>query len=75
MARSADSAQRSKSHGEPSSETVSLLFDNAMRIAMLSSLLCSAYQGFASGSLERDAAAVRLFADAGLELLLAQVLC
>jgi aspartate aminotransferase len=32
----------------------------------------SAYQGFASGSLERDAAAVRLFADAGLELLLAQ---
>lgn len=33
----------------------------------------SAYQGFASGDLERDAAAIRLFADAGLELLLAQV--
>lgn len=32
----------------------------------------SAYQGFASGDLDRDAAAVRLFADAGLELLLAQ---
>lgn len=29
-------------------------------------------QGFASGSLEADAAAVRLFADAGLEMLLAQ---
>lgn len=33
----------------------------------------SAYQGFASGSLDTDAAAVRLFADAGIELLLAQV--
>ncbi|KAK9814421.1 hypothetical protein WJX72_005727 [[Myrmecia] bisecta] len=32
----------------------------------------SAYQGFASGSLEQDAAAIRLFADAGLEMLLAQ---
>ncbi|KAK9915069.1 hypothetical protein WJX75_004347 [Coccomyxa subellipsoidea] len=32
----------------------------------------SAYQGFASGDLERDATAIRLFADAGLELLLAQ---
>ena len=32
----------------------------------------SAYQGFASGDLEADAAAVRLFADAGMELLLAQ---
>ena len=30
-------------------------------------------QGFASGDLERDAAAIRLFADAGQELLLAQV--
>ena len=30
-------------------------------------------QGFASGSLERDATAVRLFADAGMELLLSQV--
>ena len=30
-------------------------------------------QGFASGDLEGDAAAVRLFADAGLEMLLAQV--
>lgn len=30
-------------------------------------------QGFASGDLERDAAAVRLFTDAGLELLLSQV--
>lgn len=30
-------------------------------------------QGFASGDLERDATAIRLFADAGLELLLAQV--
>ena len=33
---------------------------------------CNALQGFASGDLERDAAAVRLFADAGMELLLAQ---
>ena len=33
----------------------------------------SAYQGFASGCLDRDAAPVRLFADAGLEMLLAQV--
>ncbi|KAL4434280.1 hypothetical protein ABPG75_000721 [Micractinium tetrahymenae] len=32
----------------------------------------SAYQGFASGDLDRDGAAIRLFADAGLELLLAQ---
>ena len=31
------------------------------------------FQGFASGDLERDAAAVRLFADAGMEMLLAQV--
>ncbi len=31
-----------------------------------------AYQGFASGSLATDAAALRMFADAGLELLLAQ---
>lgn len=30
-------------------------------------------QGFASGDLEKDAAAVRLFADAGMEMLLAQV--
>lgn len=29
-------------------------------------------QGFASGNLEGDAAAIRLFADAGLEMLLAQ---
>ncbi len=35
----------------------------------------SAYQGFASGDLDRDAAALRLFADAGCELLLAQVDC
>ncbi|PSC72490.1 aspartate cytoplasmic [Micractinium conductrix] len=32
----------------------------------------SAYQGFASGDLERDAASIRMFADAGLEMLLAQ---
>lgn len=32
----------------------------------------SAYQGFASGDLEKDAASVRMFADAGMELLLAQ---
>ena len=32
----------------------------------------SAYQGFASGDLERDAAAVRLFADSGMDMLLAQ---
>jgi aspartate aminotransferase, cytoplasmic len=32
----------------------------------------SLLQGFASGDLERDAAAVRLFADAGMEMLLAQ---
>jgi len=32
----------------------------------------SAYQGFASGDLEADAAALRMFVDAGCELLLAQ---
>ena len=32
----------------------------------------SAYQGFASGDLDRDGAAIRLFVNAGLELLLAQ---
>ncbi|MEW5298091.1 MAG: hypothetical protein WDW38_011582 [Sanguina aurantia] len=32
----------------------------------------SAYQGFASGCLDKDAFALRLFADTGLELLLAQ---
>ena len=36
-------------------------------------MVCLDMQGFASGDLERDAAAIRLFADAGLELLLAQV--
>ncbi|KAL3149705.1 hypothetical protein ABBQ38_013535 [Trebouxia sp. C0009 RCD-2024] len=32
----------------------------------------SAYQGFASGDLEKDATAVRMFTDAGVELLLSQ---
>jgi len=32
----------------------------------------SAYQGFSSGDLDRDAASIRLFVDAGLEILLAQ---
>jgi aspartate/tyrosine/aromatic aminotransferase len=32
----------------------------------------SAYQGFASGDLDRDGAALRLFANSGLEMLLAQ---
>eukprot|EP00884_Botryococcus_braunii_P006173 jgi/Botrbrau1/15557/Bobra.0274s0001.1 len=32
----------------------------------------SAYQGFATGDLEGDAASIRLFAEAGLEMLLAQ---
>ncbi len=32
----------------------------------------SAYQGFASGDLDRDGHSIRLFCDAGLELLLAQ---
>lgn len=32
----------------------------------------SAYQGFASGDLERDATAIRMFAGAGMEMLLAQ---
>ena len=32
----------------------------------------SAYQGFATGDLDRDGAALRLFADSGLEMLLAQ---
>lgn len=32
----------------------------------------TAYQGFASGDLDRDAAAIRLFVDAGLELVIAQ---
>ncbi len=40
-----------------------------MQVAIISPLA----QGFASGDLERDATAIRLFADAGLELLLAQV--
>ncbi len=30
-------------------------------------------QGFASGDLERDATAVRMFTDAGVELILSQV--
>ena len=34
--------------------------------------VCLRGQGFASGSLDSDAAALRMFADAGLELLLAQ---
>ncbi len=32
----------------------------------------SAYQGFSSGDLDRDAASIRLFVDAGIEILLAQ---
>lgn len=32
----------------------------------------SAYQGFASGDLEKDAYSIRLFADAGIDMLLAQ---
>jgi len=32
----------------------------------------SAYQGFASGDLDKDALSIRLFADSGMELLLAQ---
>ncbi|KAK9829925.1 hypothetical protein WJX72_008678 [[Myrmecia] bisecta] len=43
-----------------------------VRQKRLLSFFDSAYQGFASGDLDADAAAVRLFADAGLELLLAQ---
>eukprot|EP00891_Asterochloris_glomerata_P004767 jgi/Astpho2/4767/Aster-00315 len=34
--------------------------------------LDSAYQGFASGDLDRDAQSIRMFADAGVEMLLAQ---
>lgn len=37
--------------------------------------LCSfdiAYQGFASGSLDKDAAAPRMFVDLGLEILVSQ---
>lgn len=45
----------------------------AVRGRQLLPFFDSAYQGFASGCLDRDAAAVRLFADAGLEMLLAQV--
>jgi hypothetical protein len=45
----------------------------AVRARGLLPFFDSAYQGFASGDLERDGAAVRLFADAGLEMLLAQV--
>lgn len=44
----------------------------AVRARGLLPFFDSAYQGFASGDLERDGAAVRLFADAGLEMLLAQ---
>lgn len=53
----------------------SLLLQGILRVVQQRRLLPffdSAYQGFASGDLERDATAVRLFADAGLELLLAQ---
>lgn len=32
----------------------------------------SAYQGFASGDLDRDGASLRMFADTGMEMLLAQ---
>lgn len=35
-------------------------------------LFDSAYQGFASGDLDKDAASVRMFVDAGLEMLLCQ---
>ncbi len=38
-------------------------------------MIVPSVQGFASGDLERDAQAIRLFADAGMELLLAQVRC
>lgn len=38
----------------------------------LYALFDSAYQGFASGDLERDAYAIRLFANAGVELLVCQ---
>ena len=34
--------------------------------------LCLLLQGFASGDLEKDATAVRMFTDAGVELLLSQ---
>lgn len=36
-------------------------------------VLCCCLQGFASGDLEKDATAVRMFTDAGVELLLSQV--
>lgn len=37
------------------------------------SVSCCCLQGFASGDLEKDATAVRMFTDAGVELLLSQV--
>lgn len=37
------------------------------------SCLCGGRQGFASGDLEKDATAVRMFTDAGVELILSQV--
>lgn len=45
---------------------------DAVRSRSLLPFFDSAYQGFASGDLDRDGAAIRLFADAGLEMLLAQ---
>ena len=45
---------------------------NVMQKRHLIPLFDSAYQGFASGDLDADAWAVRLFIDAGMELLVAQ---
>ena len=39
-----------------------------------SSFMLALPQGFASGDLDRDAQSIRMFADAGVEMLLAQVL-
>ncbi len=48
------------------------LMGAAIRLFHVRSSVLAIVQGFASGDLDRDGAAIRLFADAGLELLLAQ---
>ena len=56
---------------DPSPEQWKGILDVVQRKGLLP-FFDSAYQGFASGSLDNDAASVRMFADAGVELLLAQ---
>lgn len=56
---------------DPSPEQWQGVLD-AVKSGSLLPFFDSAYQGFATGDLDRDGAAIRLFANAGLEMLLAQ---